>query len=889
MRDKQYFIENFDRAIREKWIRVYYQPIVRSTNGKICGQEALSRWIDPDGDIYTPDEFIPVLEEADLICRLDLYVIDQILERVHIQEEIGMPDVRQSVNISEKDFFACDLPEEIRRRVDYAGYPRNMLALEIEENAVAGDYSFIKDQIERLHGMGFPVWLDTYGNACFSVDLFRRTSLDLIKFDLDYIRQFESEEAGRIVLSELMKMTIGLGIDTVCEGVETEEEERFLREIGCEKLQGYFYGEAVPFEMIQELFRESTGIPVENAEESSYYDEIGRINLYDFAVLSKKEENALAHYFNTIPMAIMEVREDKVDFVRTNRSYREFVQKVVERDIGGKDRHFSASEAFYRSPFLKCVKRCCKNKDRTFVSEKLPDGSTVRSFVRWLADNPLTDAAAVAVAVISVTDAEQDTTYENIARALAADYFDLFYVNLDTDDFIEYRSDAGEEELAIERSGTDFFAMLRRDAKAKIVEDDLEHFLFSFTKENVLRSLETQGTYTTAFRMLINDRPIKVNLKARRMQPGDSHIIIGMNIIDEQAKLQEGYERQVIAGALRGTEAAGLESLSLNAASFAVKSCVKLMGSGDFKDNVRAVLTDIMELARAESARVLLADKERKTVSIFTKIDRPGCFPDREEQSTLLSYEVVATWEAQIGENNAVVIGNEADRENIRKNCPAWWETMKRDGIKDLVLVPLRRNELILGYLYVLNHNTRKTEKIRETIELVSYFLSSEISNYLFRQELERLSNYDQLTGLKNRHAMLCRNHRLEEMESCCFGVLTMDLNGLKKVNDTLGHFAGDELIQNAAEVLKNEFGEEELYRIGGDEFIVIFPGISEEEFTERTRKFREETLPSSGISMSCGTVWAGNNDAVESVFYQADQKMYANKKAFYEQQAKKG
>ena len=258
MRDRQYFIDNFDRAIGEKWIRVYYQPIVRSTNGKICGQEALSRWIDPDGDIYTPDEFIPVLEEADLICRLDLYVIDQILERVHIQEEIGMPDVRQSVNISEKDFFACDLPEEIRRRVDDAGYPRNMLALEIEENAVAGDYSFIKDQIERLHGMGFPVWLDTYGNACFSVDLFRRTSLDLIKFDLDYIRQFESEEAGRIVLSELMKMTIGLGIDTVCEGVETEEEERFLREIGCEKLQGYFYGEAVPFEMIQELFREST-------------------------------------------------------------------------------------------------------------------------------------------------------------------------------------------------------------------------------------------------------------------------------------------------------------------------------------------------------------------------------------------------------------------------------------------------------------------------------------------------------------------------------------------------------------------------------------------------------------------------------------------------------
>ena len=82
MSRKSYFIENLDRAIEEKWIRVYYQPIVRSTNGKICGQEAFSRWVEPNGDICFPDELVPCLEEAGLISRLDLYVVEQVLAKM---------------------------------------------------------------------------------------------------------------------------------------------------------------------------------------------------------------------------------------------------------------------------------------------------------------------------------------------------------------------------------------------------------------------------------------------------------------------------------------------------------------------------------------------------------------------------------------------------------------------------------------------------------------------------------------------------------------------------------------------------------------------------------------------------------------------------------------
>ena len=130
---------------------------------------------------------------------------------------------------------------------------------------------------------------------------------------------------------------------------------------------------------------------------------------------------------------------------------------------------------------------------------------------------------------------------------------------------------------------------------------------------------------------------------------------------------------------------------------------------------------------------------------------------------------------------------------------------------------------------------------------------------------------------------MLRHVGELEALPELCFGILTMDLNGLKKVNDTEGHLAGDILIQNAAGLLADEFGTEELYRIGGDEFVVIFPDVSEKEFLIRVKTFREGRLEASGISLACGTLWSDNNENMERAFFRADQNMYADKKAFYE------
>ena len=883
MREQQYFIDNLERAIEEGWLQVYYQPVVRSTTGKICSVEALARWIDPEQGLITPDEFVPVLEEAGLIRRLDLFVVDQILEKWRNQEQKDIRRIPHSVNLSGVDFDGFDMAGEIRKRMEEEGVPEKMLAIEISEKSVACNYGFMKSQIERFQELGFQVWLDDFGNGCASLDILQSCGFSLFKFDIRHMRSFETGQPSLVVLTELMKMAIGIGADTVCEGVETVEEEQFLREIGCEKLQGFYFSRANSIETVRELMKTGKDIAAETPEETAYYDEIGHINLYDLAVMMSREEGSSHHLFNTLPMAIMEITGDVVEFIRTNPSYRAFVKENVGMEIQGDGFRFSAREDIYQTTFLKMVLRCCRNKERAFVSERMQNNMTVHSFIRWLSDNPVTGGSAVVVAVLSIVDAKQEASYENIARALAADYFNLFYVDLETENFIHYNSDPEDEELAIERRGTDFFSTARKDALTVIHEDDIEKFIFTFTKENVIHALERQGTFTMTYRQMVEGKPVRVNMKARPMQPGDSHIIIGVNIIEEQEKLQEGYERTVLSSALRDTEAARVDSLSLDSASFAVKSCVRLMSSGEFKDNVKAVLSDLMKTAKADAARILLVDPDKKEVSIFAEVNREGCFPNREKELADLTYELVAGWEELIGDNNAIIVAGEEDLNALEKTCPEWAQRMKRDGVSSHVLIPLYRMERLLGYLYVINYDTEKTEKIRELIELVSYFLSSEISNYLFRQELEFLSNYDQLTGLQNRLAMLRRVGKLAcREEGCCFGVLTMDLNGLKKMNDTMGHFAGDDLICSAARMLEEEFGRKELYRIGGDEFIVIFPDVSEEEFHQQVKAFRTGRLVSSGISMATGAFWSATNDDVDSVFYQADQNMYADKKAYY-------
>lgn len=540
--DRQYIVENIDRAIEEKWIQVYYQPIVRSTNGRVCDEEALSRWIDPEKGYMSPDKFIPALEDAGLVYKLDLYVVEQVLEKLGMMKEKGIDIVSQSINLSRKDFEACDMVEEIAKRVEASEFGPEIINVEITESSVGRNLEFMKEQVERFRERGFKVWMDDFGSGYSSLDVLQSIRFDLIKFDMEFMKKFYSGDDTRIILTELMKMVNSLSIETVCEGVEREDQVEFLRMIGCSKLQGYYYSKPNPLDALFDRINTKENIGFEDPDEKDYYDAISRINLSDLSAIGGSDMEEEGKRFDALPMAIIEILGNSTRFVRSNPSYRDFFKRYFGIQMTSELSNYADIPEGEGRYFLDLARQCIKTGKQTVMDERLSDGNTVHSLMIPVATNDVTGASAVLVAVLTISDNDDGATYANIARALAADFFNIFYVNLRTDEFIEYTSDAGREGMAIERHDTDFFEKARRDAIMLLHEDDVDRFRKAFTKENIVNTIDSQKSFTLDYRLMMDGRPIYVSMKATRMQGDTDYLIIGVSNVNVQMNQRKAIE-----------------------------------------------------------------------------------------------------------------------------------------------------------------------------------------------------------------------------------------------------------------------------------------------------------------------------------------------------------
>ncbi|MBQ3704001.1 MAG: hypothetical protein II885_14775, partial [Oscillospiraceae bacterium] len=282
----------------------------------------------------------------------------------------------------------------------------------------------------------------------------------------------------------------------------------------------------------------------ENPQESNYYERIGRVNLFDLSFLANMDDSETKNTFDTVPMGIMEVNAggDKVKYVRSNPSFRNFMRRAFGFDLSDPNLEYTVPHEGPGSDFMKAIEQSKDNNNRAFVDEKMQDGSTARSFVRVIGKNPVNGRESVAIAVLSVSEPSEGETYADIAQALAADYYNIYVIDLDTNDYIEYSSQVGGEELSVVRHGEDFFESARRDTMTRIYSEDREPFLALFTKENVLRDIDKQGVFTTTYRLIDTGSPVYVNMKITRMH-GGNRLILGISIIDAHMKEQEEARR----------------------------------------------------------------------------------------------------------------------------------------------------------------------------------------------------------------------------------------------------------------------------------------------------------------------------------------------------------
>ena len=327
-----------------------------------------------------------------------------------------------------------------------------------------------------------------------------------------------------------------------------------------------------------------------------------------------------------------------------------------------------------------------------------------------------------------------------------------------------------------------------------------------------------------------------------------------------------------------------MASVSMDTASAVIRASITMHAGDDFKTSVREVLADIIEMTGAFASRIMLIDHERRQAVNFCEKIRGDLEPTEEVGDGSISYDVVASWEPMIGVSNAVVVKDEQDMRSLEERNPAWVQSLRQYAVTSLVLIPLRREKTVFGYLYVVNFDVEKVVEVKELIELMSVFLGSEISTHLLMRQLEDLSTLDGLTGILNRRALTARMETIAQSgDTKPFGIVSIDLNGLKAANDQGGHDEGDRLLVRAADILSRVFRRSDLFRAGGDEFAIIATDITQDVLDARVTRLRQLADGDPDVSYAIGAYWSDGSISTREAYQRADQRMYADKKAYYD------
>lgn len=316
---QQYIIDALDTAIENGWIQLYHQPIIRALTGRICETEALVRWVDPQYGVLSPGEFLSTLEKYRLIHKLDVCVVRIICNEHRMRRLYGLPVLPVSVNLSRLDFELCDICNEVDSIVASHGMPKEMLKIEITESVRGEDAAALDRGIATFQEMGYQVWMDDFGSGYSSLSVLKDYDFDTIKFDMRFLSDFDTSDKSRSILSSNITMAKQIGIQALSEGVETEEQMRYLKGIGFEKIQGYLFGKPMPLDEIFEL-----PIPKEDVRDAPYWDKIGHLELPDQSVM-ERSINSIA---DVKAMAIIEFKDERFFLLAENDIFRDWLRSI---------------------------------------------------------------------------------------------------------------------------------------------------------------------------------------------------------------------------------------------------------------------------------------------------------------------------------------------------------------------------------------------------------------------------------------------------------------------------------------------------------------------------------------------------------------------------------
>jgi EAL domain-containing protein (putative c-di-GMP-specific phosphodiesterase class I) len=252
-------IENrLRRALERGEFVLHYQPKVSIVSGKVTGAEALIRWNDPVSGLTAPGRFIPILEETGLIHDVGRWALRKAIEDYQRWRKDGLPAVRIAVNVSPLQLRNPNFVAEIRQAISVAPDAAAGLQLEITESVIMQDVNHSIDSLLAIRALGVTIAIDDFGTGFSSLNYLAKLPVDTLKIDRSFVVEMVSAIGGLTLVSVIINLARALRLNTVAEGVETEEQLRQLQSLGCEEMQGYLFGKPVPVETFERNYMSSS-------------------------------------------------------------------------------------------------------------------------------------------------------------------------------------------------------------------------------------------------------------------------------------------------------------------------------------------------------------------------------------------------------------------------------------------------------------------------------------------------------------------------------------------------------------------------------------------------------------------------------------------------------
>ena len=244
------------RALQREEFHLYYQPQVALDSGRVVGVEALLRWQPRDQDMVMPDRFIPILEDTRLIVSVGEWILRQACSDQKRWTAAGFGPLSVSVNLSARQFRDKGLVDMIRSVLDDCDTSPELIELELTESCVMDDPEFAMQTLGHCHDMGIRIAIDDFGTGYSSLSYLKRFPLDVLKIDRSFVDDLPGDDEDAAIVDTIIAMAHRLKLDVIAEGVETADQVEFLREHGCDNMQGYYLGRPMSSEDLLEWLAE---------------------------------------------------------------------------------------------------------------------------------------------------------------------------------------------------------------------------------------------------------------------------------------------------------------------------------------------------------------------------------------------------------------------------------------------------------------------------------------------------------------------------------------------------------------------------------------------------------------------------------------------------------